>query len=76
AINLGATESSPGGKFLEKLLKWQEVLVGIIMEGVGVTDGILFDQQTYYLIVAPGVDAALLAAICVCLDEKENENKN
>jgi len=29
--------------------------------------------QTYYVTVAPGVDLALMAAICVCLDEKENE---
>jgi uncharacterized protein YxjI len=32
-------------------------------------------QQTYYVTVAPGVDLALMAAICVCLDEKENEKK-
>ncbi|KAG9232249.1 tubby C-terminal-like domain-containing protein [Amylocarpus encephaloides] len=32
-------------------------------------------QQTYYVICAPGVDLALMAAICVCLDEKENEKK-
>ena len=30
-------------------------------------------QQTYFLTVAPGVDYCLMAAICVCLDEKENE---
>ena len=33
------------------------------------------DQQTYVLTVAPGVDAALLLAICICLDEKANEKK-
>ncbi|PBP26524.1 DUF567-domain-containing protein [Diplocarpon rosae] len=32
-------------------------------------------QQTYYMTVAPGVDLAMLAAICVCLDERENEKK-
>ncbi|KAE8446675.1 hypothetical protein EG329_011718 [Mollisiaceae sp. DMI_Dod_QoI] len=32
-------------------------------------------QQTYYVTVAPGVDLAMIAAICVCLDEKENEKK-
>ncbi|CZS93917.1 related to DUF567 domain protein [Rhynchosporium graminicola] len=32
-------------------------------------------QQTYYVTVAPGVDLALIAAICVCLDERENEKK-
>ncbi|TVY48483.1 Protein LURP-one-related 15 [Lachnellula cervina] len=32
-------------------------------------------QQTYYVTIAPNVDLALMAAICVCLDEKENEKK-
>lgn len=32
-------------------------------------------QQTYYVTVAAGVDLAMMAAICVCLDEKENEKK-
>lgn len=36
---------------------------------------LLGDQQTYYVTVAPGVDLSLIAALCVCLDEKENENK-
>ncbi|KAH6681711.1 tubby C-terminal-like domain-containing protein [Halenospora varia] len=30
-------------------------------------------QQTYYVTIAPHVDLALMAAVCVCLDEKENE---
>ncbi|KAJ9126915.1 hypothetical protein QFC24_001146 [Naganishia onofrii] len=33
-----------------------------------------FDKQTYILTIAPGVDAALLLAICICLDEKANES--
>jgi uncharacterized protein YxjI len=32
-------------------------------------------QQTYYVTVAPGVDVAMVAAFCVCLDEAENEKK-
>lgn len=32
-------------------------------------------QQSYYVTVAPNVDLAMMAAICVCLDEKENEKK-
>jgi hypothetical protein len=32
-------------------------------------------QQTYYVTVAPGVDLALIAALCVCLDEKANEKE-
>lgn len=34
---------------------------------------VFFDQQTYVITIAPGVDAALLLAICICLDEKANE---
>ncbi|EPQ56144.1 hypothetical protein GLOTRDRAFT_59241 [Gloeophyllum trabeum ATCC 11539] len=34
---------------------------------------ILFDQQTYYLTVAPGVDIAMMTAVCVCLDEVAND---
>lgn len=36
---------------------------------------ILFGQQTYAVVVAPGVDMALMAALCICLDEKNNEGK-
>lgn len=36
---------------------------------------LLGGQQTYYCTVAPGVDLAMMAALCVCLDEKENEKK-
>lgn len=28
----------------------------------------------YFVTVAPGVDLVLIAAICVCLDERENES--
>jgi uncharacterized protein YxjI len=34
---------------------------------------LLFGQQTYGVLVAPGVDLALIAALCICLDEKNNE---
>ncbi|KZT25362.1 DUF567-domain-containing protein [Neolentinus lepideus HHB14362 ss-1] len=34
---------------------------------------VFFDQQTYYLTVAPGVDAAMMVAVCVCLDEVAND---
>jgi uncharacterized protein YxjI len=36
---------------------------------------LLGGKQTYYCTVAPGVDVAMVAALCVCLDEKENEKK-
>jgi len=32
-------------------------------------------QQTYYVAIAPNVDLSLIAALCVCLDERENEKK-
>jgi uncharacterized protein YxjI len=35
----------------------------------------VMDHQTYYLTVAPGVDVALMVALCVCLDEMQNESK-
>jgi uncharacterized protein YxjI len=34
---------------------------------------VFFGQQTYGVQVAPGVDLALIAALCICLDEKNNE---
>ncbi|THU94513.1 hypothetical protein K435DRAFT_756557 [Dendrothele bispora CBS 962.96] len=61
SINLGGPEGPPVGHISRSFLNGREII---------------FDQQTYFLTVAPGVDAALLAAICVCLDEKENENQN
>lgn len=30
-------------------------------------------KQTYALVVAPGVDMALMVALCIALDEKNNE---
>ncbi|OLN96030.1 Protein LURP-one-related 15 [Colletotrichum chlorophyti] len=30
-------------------------------------------KQTYSLTVAPGVDMALMCALCICLDEKKND---
>ncbi|KAF1919063.1 tubby C-terminal-like domain-containing protein [Ampelomyces quisqualis] len=36
---------------------------------------LFFGQQTYGVQVAPGVDLALIVALCICLDEKNNEGK-
>jgi len=36
---------------------------------------IFFGQQTYAVQIAPGVDMALVAAMCICMDEKNNESK-
>jgi len=32
-------------------------------------------EQSYFVTVAPNVDLTLVAAICMCLDEKEKDNK-
>ena len=34
---------------------------------------IFFGQQTYGVQITPGVDMVLIAALCICLDEKNNE---
>lgn len=34
---------------------------------------IFFGQQTYAVQISPGYDQALIAAMCICLDEKNNE---
>ncbi|OQE28373.1 hypothetical protein PENSTE_c003G09566 [Penicillium steckii] len=34
---------------------------------------IFFGQDTYIVTVAPGVDMALIAGLCICFDEKNND---
>lgn len=34
---------------------------------------LLFDQDSYAVVVAPGMDMAIVAAMCICLDNKNNE---
>ena len=63
---------------------WLDMTANIIDTSTGMTVAridrkfltgreILFGQQTYAVTVAPGVDMALIAALCICLDEKNNE---
>ena len=33
----------------------------------------IFGGQTYALVIAPGVDMALMVAFCIALDEKNND---
>ncbi|KAH8663581.1 tubby C-terminal-like domain-containing protein [Tricladium varicosporioides] len=72
------------GQPVELLVKgdWLDRSATITMNGVVVAQisrsyfnmrEIFGGQQTYYVTVAPHVDLALMAAVCVCLDEKENE---
>jgi uncharacterized protein YxjI len=35
----------------------------------------LFGKQTYHLVVEPGVDAAIMVALSIAFDERENERK-
>jgi uncharacterized protein YxjI len=35
----------------------------------------LGNQQTYHLTVAPGVDTSLIVAMCICLDEKREQEQ-
>ncbi|KAI1329067.1 DUF567-domain-containing protein [Xylariaceae sp. FL0255] len=37
------------------------------------TRQIFFQDQTYSVTVAPDVDMAIVAAMCICLDEREND---
>lgn len=34
---------------------------------------LLFGQDTYGVVVAPGMDMSIIAAMCICLDDKNNE---
>jgi uncharacterized protein YxjI len=34
---------------------------------------LLFGRQTYHVVVTPGYDLSVIAAMCICLDEKNNE---
>ena len=35
---------------------------------------LLGGQQTYVVTIAPNVDMAIIVAMCVCLDERRNDN--
>ncbi|KAI5803621.1 tubby C-terminal-like domain-containing protein [Peziza echinospora] len=48
-------------------------VVGRIDRNFATLGEVFGDQQTYFLRVAPGVDGLMLAAVCVCLDEKAND---
>lgn len=44
-------------------------------KGMNVSN-LVFDKQTYFVDVAPGVDLALMAALCILLDEIENDQSS
>ncbi|CAE6442609.1 unnamed protein product [Rhizoctonia solani] len=62
------------GSFFDRSAEITQVdTLGDLVHADRETGELLFDQQTYYLTVAPGVDAAMMVALCVCMDEKQNE---
>ncbi|GAQ08600.1 hypothetical protein ALT_5921 [Aspergillus lentulus] len=83
-----ATFTSPrtgSTEILQMKGNWSDTKVDIVNEATGVVVAridrklwrgheLFFDKQTYAVMVAPGVDLALIAALCVCFDEKNNEN--
>ncbi|KAI8586382.1 tubby C-terminal-like domain-containing protein [Geranomyces variabilis] len=56
--------------------KDNQQIIGYIHSEWAEARNLLFDKQTYFLRIAPGVDMALMVAICVALDEKAHENQN
>ncbi|KAI8914052.1 tubby C-terminal-like domain-containing protein [Powellomyces hirtus] len=61
--------------WLDRGMKGKEnrVVVGHISSSALNAAKQLFDKQTYFLRIAPGVDMALMVAICVALDVEVNE---
>ncbi|KAL3460005.1 tubby C-terminal-like domain-containing protein [Aspergillus heterothallicus] len=35
---------------------------------------LVFEQDTYHVTIAPGVDMALIAGLCICFDEKNHDS--
>lgn len=81
---LATFTNASNGQPIELLVKgnWSDRSATITLDGrvVGEIGRNFFNmaqifggQQTYQLSVAPGVDLAMMAAICICLDEKQNE---
>ncbi|KAI9923712.1 hypothetical protein ASPWEDRAFT_142195 [Aspergillus wentii DTO 134E9] len=81
-----ATFTGLNGKEVTLLMKgnWSDRTADIVDQNSGQTvarlgrklfDGreILFGQETYAAVVAPGVDGALIAALCICFDEKNRD---
>ncbi|EST09644.1 LURP1-like domain protein [Kalmanozyma brasiliensis GHG001] len=50
-------------------------IVASISRDYGSMGDIFFDKQTYDVTVAPGVDAAFVSALCVCLDEAYHDRR-
>ncbi|PYH68085.1 uncharacterized protein BO88DRAFT_343410 [Aspergillus vadensis CBS 113365] len=81
-----ATYTDRYGKqvFLTMKGNWNDRAAHIVIESTGelvarisrkrfTARHILFGQDTYNVTVAPGVDMALVAGLCICFDEKNND---
>ncbi|KAI0159959.1 DUF567-domain-containing protein [Hypoxylon sp. FL1284] len=79
--------TSPSGQKEELMMKgdWTDTTAEITDEASGQAVAAIYrdrwnarewigGQQTYNVTVAPNVDMALIAAMCICLDMKRNEN--
>ncbi|KAI6801497.1 hypothetical protein KC332_g6838 [Hortaea werneckii] len=55
-------------------MMWDGKTVATIARSFFNVREILGDQQTYFVTVAPNVDLSLIAALCVSLDERANED--
>jgi len=47
-------------------------VAAVIQRQLTATD-MLFGRQTYHVHVTPGYDLSVIAAMCICLDERKNE---
>ncbi len=77
ASNNAPVELLVKGDWLDRSAKitMGEIVVATISRSFLNARQVLGGQQTYYVTVAPGMDLSMMAAICVCLDERENEAK-
>lgn len=82
------TFSPPGGPEQVLVMEgnWRDSVAEIKHEGTGQVcaqvhrksmfksfSSFVFDQQTYGVTIAPGVDSAAIAAVCIVFDEWEND---
>lgn len=57
-----------------ELITQNKTIVAKVERDYKNTGEILFGKQTYMVTIAPGVDASLISAICICLDESYNDS--
>ena len=55
-------------------IKWGDTVVARIDREMRTGWQILGGPQTYFVMIAPNVDMALMVAACICLDERRRSN--